>query len=227
MTDQSSVAGPEPVKVGLGWSNVVVTVFLLGFLGWVVWTLARGAFTFTDTPSRVVNAGLAVAFAVALVMLLRALPRFLSPRYVIVDATGVAIQHGKERVVVPWHEVTAVGIGYEIEPKSAKISHSLADLKDAAKDYLADEVSEALQVSGKRRLVLEIFAVRPDAADLVPKLKPYWKSLPPPAEGLPEWGWRFPLPPVVSIAQQIAGGLRSRAPRHWLGWFARPWSADK
>src|SRR3977135_615181 len=56
MTDQSSVAGAEPVKVGLGWSNVVVTVFLLGFLGWVVWALARGAFTFTDTPPPGVNA---------------------------------------------------------------------------------------------------------------------------------------------------------------------------
>jgi hypothetical protein len=227
MTEQSSVAGAEPVKVGLGWSNAVVTVLLLGFLGWAVWALAKGALTFTDTPSRVVNAGLAVVFAAPLVMLLRALPRFLSPRYVVVDAAGVAIQHGKERFVVPRHELTAVGIGYEIEPKSTKISHSLADLKDAATDYVADEVSEALQISGKRRLVLEIFAVRPDAMDLVPKLRPYWKSLPPPAEGLPEWGWRFPLPPVVSIAQQIAGGLRSRAPRYWLGWFARPWGAAK
>jgi hypothetical protein len=228
MTEQSPVAGPEALRVGLGRSNAVVTVLLLGFLGWVVWAGAHGAWTSTETSARVLGVGFAVAFAIPLVMLLRFLPRFLSPRYVVVDEAGVAIQQGKQTVVVAWHEVTAIGIGYEIEPPtSGKIPNSLGGLTDAAKGYLADQVSEALQISGKRRLVLEIFPVRPDAVDLVPRLKPYWKSLPPPAAGLPEWGWRFPLPPVVSIAQQIAGGLRSRAPRHWLGWFERPWSATK
>jgi hypothetical protein len=227
MTERSSVAGAGPVKVGLGRSNAVVTLGLLVFLGWVVWAAGYGAWTSTETSPRVLGAGIAVLFAIPLVMLLRFLPRFLSPRYVLVDEAGVAIQHGRELVVVPWHEVAAVGIGYEIEPTSTKIPQSLGGLKDAAHDYVVDQVSEALQISAKRRLVLEIFAVRPDAVDLVPRLKPFWKALPPPAAGLPEWGWRFPLPPVVSIAQQIAGGLRSRAPRHWLGWFARPWSATK
>jgi hypothetical protein len=69
--------------------------------------------------------------------------------------------------------------------------------------------------------VLELYPARPDAQSAYPRLKPYWKRLPPPARGLPEWAWRFPLPPVMSIAQRIDEGVRAFAPRHRLGFVRR------
>ena len=69
--------------------------------------------------------------------------------------------------------------------------------------------------------MLELFPSRPDVPARFPRLKPYWKRLPPPAAGLPDWAWRFPLPPVVSIARQIDEAIRLFAPRHRIGWFPR------
>jgi hypothetical protein len=225
MTDQIPTTGASPVKVGLGRSNVVAVVALLAFLGAIVFFTGRGAFQMPNNESKVLNGGLAVLFAVPLVMLLRNLPRFLRPRYIVVDQVGLAIEAGKERVLVPWSELIAVGIGYQLpEAEKAKMPKSLDDVKAEVSGFLADRAEEALQVSGNRRLVLEIFPGPPDSATRYPRLKPFWKAMPPPYQGLPDWGWRFPLPPVTSIAQQIADGVHQRAPRHWLGWFARPWS---
>ncbi|HET6214380.1 MAG TPA: hypothetical protein VFE14_16060 [Micromonosporaceae bacterium] len=66
--------------------------------------------------------------------------------------------------------------------------------------------------SGKRRLALEIFPVRPDAAQRYPRLKPYWKSQEPPAPGLSALRWGFRLPPVVSIAREIGRGAQTFQP---------------
>jgi hypothetical protein len=228
MTELTPVAGADPVKVGLGRSNISVTAALLVFLGLFVFFGTQGALTATDASSRVVSSIIAVAFAIPLIMLLRNLKVFLSPRYVIVDGNGVAIQSGKQTVMVPWPEVRAVGIAYEIaDPEPTTIPHSVDGLKDQVKDYLADRAMEALQVSGQRRLVLEIYPAGPNLASGVPKLKPYWKALPPPVAGLPDMALRYPLPPVVSIAQQIAAGLGQRAPQRWLGWYPRPWNGAK
>jgi hypothetical protein len=72
-----------------------------------------------------------------------------------------------------------------------------------------------------------------------PKLAQYWIALPPPVEGIPSGegerqraggrgipsvGWRFPLPPVVSIAEEIDRGAHAFQPDRRLGWYARPWS---
>jgi hypothetical protein len=127
---------------------------------------------------------------------------------------------------VAWPEIRAVGIAYEIaDPKPTTIPHSVDGLKDQVKDYLADRTMEALQVSSQRRLVLEIYPSGPNLN--IPKLRPYWKALPPPVAGLPEMALRYPLPPAVSIAHQIATGLLQRAPKCWLGWYPRPWSGAK
>jgi hypothetical protein len=218
-------AAPPPVRVGLGRSNAVVTFCVLGFLLLVVGTAAKGAVTSTGS-ARVLGAGIALVFAVPLVMMLRALPKFLGRRYVALDAIGLRIEHGKEQVVVPWSEVYAVGLGYEQAPaEKQRLPTSVDDLKGVVKDYTVDKVSEALHVSGKRRIVLEIMPARPDdAAQRYPKLKPYWKHQPPPFAGLPPQQWSFPLPPVVSIAHEIERGVRTFQPQRWLGWYPRPWS---
>jgi hypothetical protein len=217
-------AAPTPVRVGLGRSNAVVTFCVLVFLCLVVGAAAKGALTSTGS-ARVLGAGIALVFTVPLVMLLRALPRFLGRRYVVLDVAGLHIQHGKEEVVVPWSEVYAVGLGYEQAAEERKsVPTSMDDLKGIVKDYTVDKVSEALQVSGKRRIALEIMPVRPDTAKRYPKLQPYWKHQPPPWAGLPPEQWRFPLPPVVSIAEEIERGIRTFQPQRFLGWYPRPWS---
>lgn len=94
----------------------------------------------------------------------------------------------------------------------------------AVTDHLAGQAAELLQVSDKRRIALEIYPARPDAGQWYPKLQPYWKALAPPAAGVPPYGWRFPLPPVVSIAQDIDRGLWTFQPRRRLGWYPRPWT---
>jgi hypothetical protein len=211
-----------PVKVSLGRSNVVITLAVLAFLCWIVWAGAHGGWTATETSARVIGYGVALLFAVPLVMLLFALPRFLSPRAVTVDAHGIAISHGRERVAMAWTDLHAVGIGYErIQGEVQKLPTSADEVKEAIKEYVVDEASEALHISAKRRIVLELYPVRPDAPARFPRLKPYWKRLPPPAAGLSDWAWRFPLPPVMSIARQIDDAIRLFAPRHRIGWFPR------
>ena len=224
MTENAAVSGPAPVRVGLGRSNVVVALAVLGFLGWIVWAGGHGAYTADSTSARVLGYGIAALFAVPLVMMLRALPRFLSPRQVIVDAESLRIQHGREQVVLPWSELAAVGIGYQRAPdEPAPMPTTEDEAKEAVQDFLSERAHEALQVSGKRRIALEIFPVRPEAVDAFPRLKPYWQRQPP-AAGLPALWWRFPLPPVDSIARQIATGIQATRPDRWVGWQPRDWS---
>jgi hypothetical protein len=219
---------PPPVKVGLGHSNAVVAFAVLAFLAVIVGVAAHGAWTAAESSARILGFAIAAIFAVPLVMMLFALRRFLSRRYIVFDPSGVSILHGRQRVVVPWQEVAAIGIGYEQAPdEPTKIPTSTDDLKDMAKDYLAGKASEALHVSGERRLALEIFPVRPDAPRWFPKLQPYWTQLPPPARGLPPYEWRFPLPPVMAIAHEVGRGAQTFQPQRWLGWFARPWSGSR
>jgi hypothetical protein len=213
------------LTVSLGRSNAVVAFAVLGFLGVVVGAAGYGAATADDSSARVLGFGFAAVFAIPLVMMLFALPRFLSPRYVIVDTGGLRIQHGRQQVALPWQQVVAVGIGYEqATPAPATVPTSVDGLQDALRDRLADQAAEVLQVSGKRRIALEIYPARPDAGQWFPKLQPYWKALAPPVAGVPPYGWRFPLPPVVSIAQAIDRGLWTYQPQRRLGWYPRPWS---
>jgi hypothetical protein len=76
--------------------------------------------------------------------------------------------------------------------------------------------------SSGRRYVLEIYSTRTDAVTLVPLLRPYWTEQPPLAPGLPPQAWRFPLPPVPSIADQVGQAVQRLEPRRWLGFVARP-----
>lgn len=223
----------DQIKVSLGRSNAVVTLAMLAFLGLIVGYATYGGVTTADSSARFISFGLAALFAIPLAMLLFALPRFLSPRYVVCDAAGLHIEHGREKVTVPWPDVVAVGIGYE-HPGAQKpeLPTSLEDLKDMATGkslvvgYLSDKAAEALQVSDKRRIALEIYPARLDAVHHFPKLAAHWTSLPPPVEGVPSIGWRFPLPPVVAIAQEIDRGLDAFQPERRLGWYPRPWSGD-
>jgi hypothetical protein len=166
-------------------------------------------------------------------MLIRALRRFLAPRYILVNQAGLGIQHGGQTVTVAWPDILAYGIGYAVaEPERVRIPTSVDKAKEMVAERLTDAAMEVLQVSGKRHLVLEIYPVAPHVADRYPRLRPYWKPGPAAerlsmqAPGLPQLGWRFALPPVVPIAQQIARGLYVWSPPRWAGWIRRPWPSS-
>ena len=220
--------GPIPAKIGLGRSNAVVTICLLAFLVIIVGGAVRGGIGAEEQSSRILAFGLAAVFAVPLVMLLVALPRFFAPRYVLVNQAGLGIRHGRQTVTVAWTDILAYGIGYALaEPEKAKIPTSLEQAQDMVKDRVTAAAMEALQVSGKRQLALEIFPAAPHLVDRYPRLRPYWKPQPPPGPGLPPVRWRFGLPPVVSISEQIAGALYAWSPQRWAGWIHRPWQGSR
>jgi hypothetical protein len=211
-------------RIGLGRSNASVALLVLAFLAIVVVVSARGGWTSSDASARITGFGIAGAFAVPLVLMLVKLPRLLRPRYVVIDLTGLHIEHGRESVVIPWPEIVAFGIGYGVAPtEPMKVPTSEDDVKDMAKEYLAGQAREVLQISDKRRLALEIYPIHPAAEDRYPRLRPYWKRDAPPVRGLPDFLWRFPLPPVVPIGQAIERAARMVVPQRWLGWVPRRW----
>lgn len=203
---------------------MVVALAVLAFLGWITWAGLHGAWTSTEKSAQILGYAIGGFFGVLLAVWLWRLPLFLSPRYVILDAVGLSIRHGKEQITVPWQELVAVGIGYEIAPEErAKLTDYLSPdaAKDRLKTVLTEQAEEALQVSGKRKLSLEIYPAYPEAVDRYPRLKPYWKPSQPPRQGLPPWQWHFPLPPVMSIARAIGMGAYTVRPERWLGWYPR------
>lgn len=101
------------VRVGLGRSNGVIALAVLGFLGWIVWAGARGGWHAGESSLRYLGFGVAAVFVIPLLMMLWALPAFLSPRYVLFDAHGVRIRHGRREAVVAWADLAGVGIAYQ------------------------------------------------------------------------------------------------------------------
>jgi hypothetical protein len=219
--------GPAPARIGLGRSNAVVTICVLIFLVVIVGASVKGGIGSTGS-TRYLSFFIAVLFAIPLLLAIRALPKLLAPRWVIVDRAGLAIQHGKKTVVVGWPDILAVGIGYALaEPEKTKIPVSIDGATELVAEKLSGLAAEALQISGKRQIALEIYPARPDAVNAYPRLRPYWKPQPPPAPTLPGMQWHFPLPPVAGIAEQVAAALYAWSPPRWAGWTPRPWVGKK
>jgi hypothetical protein len=218
--------GPAPVKIGLGRSNYVAAICVFALLTAIVVAGVRGGMNADESSARIIGYGVAVLFAIPLVLLIVGLRKFLAPRYIVVNPAGLGIQHGTETVMVAWPDILAYGIGYAVaEKERVRIPISLDKAQEMVADRITDATMEALQVSGKRRLVLEIFPAAPHLVDRYPRLRPYWKPQPPPAPGLPPIGWRFALPPVIPIAERIAGALYAWSPPRWAGWIRRPWTS--
>jgi hypothetical protein len=222
-----------PAKIGLGRSNVVLAIGMLAFFTVAVVICVRGALDAENTESSILVWFFAALFAGPLVMVVIGLPRMLAPRYVLVNPAGLGIQHGRRTVMVAWPDIAAYGIGYAIaEAERPKMPTSLDQAKEMVADRITAATMEALQISAKRQIALEIFPAAPHLVDRYPKLRPYWKPQPPPPPGmppsaLPPMRWRFGLPPVVSISEQIAGALYAWSPPRWTGWIGRPWQAGR
>src|SRR5262245_28201213 len=69
-----------------------------------------------DTATRVVGYCIAGLFALPLLMMAFSLPKLLQPRGLIFDEHGILYWQGDSRLLLPWPELAAVGIGYEQPP---------------------------------------------------------------------------------------------------------------
>jgi hypothetical protein len=216
------------VKVGLGRSNVVLALGMVVFLGWITFVSIKGSIEEPDAPLGYVIGGL---FGFVLIFLLIRLPVFLRGRSLEFDAEGLRFWHGAQHVLIRWDDVVAVGIAYEQPPEETPKLHVPSSVEDEVKgrvaDFLNDQAHEVLQISNKRRIALEIFPRQLAAVQAYPRLKPYWQTWTPPQGGLPPAGWRLPLPPVVTIAQEIGRGAQAFQPNRWLGWYAKPWAPPR
>ena len=212
----------ESIRVGLGRSNVVLALGMLVFLGG--FSLVA---LLTSVPDYPVGIVLGAIFGVLAVYWAIKLPLFLRPRSFEFALDGFRFWHGGENIYVPWADVLAVGIGFEAKPEEKAKLKVYASVEDAAKEKVAEilheRADEALQISGKRRLGLEIYPRSLEAFARYPRLKPYVKRLVPPEAYLPSDAWRLPLPPVMTIAQEAGRGARTFLPAGWLGWYAREW----
>lgn len=209
-------------KIDLGRSDVAVKVAVPALLGLAV---IVGVWSGLDATglARVFGFAGALLFAVPLVMTLRALPQAMAPRYVILDQIGLRIEYGKEQIALEWQELVAVGIAFEEPPVGhPKLLTVIDDLKHLVKAYLIDSGAKALRLSGAREIALDVYPVSPEAPHRHPALQPYWQpNVVPPLPGLPAYGWRFPLPPVLSISQDIGQGVQLHQPSRWLGGYRR------
>jgi hypothetical protein len=227
MTSQPFPGPPPPARIGLGRSNIIATIVVIVILLIFIASCISGGLGSTGSGAYV-SYSLAVLFLAILVLVLVRMPKFVAPRFVLLDPRGLAIQRGQQIVGIPWSDIVGYGIGYAVaDEEKAKIPTSTDALADLAVTKFAGAAAEALKISGKRQLALEIFPAIPDPASRYPQLKPYWQELPPPAPNLPAMRLRFPLPPVTSIAQEIANAMYVWSPQRFTGWFHRPWVGPK
>jgi hypothetical protein len=223
MTTPGGAAGS--IRVGLGRSNVVLVIGMILFLGTISFVSIRGSLRDPSAPLGFYIGGL---FGLVLLFLLVKIGPLVRPRAYEFGPDGLRFWHGSDNVFIPWGDIIAIGVGYEAKPQekpALKIPGSIEEVvTDRVKDFLNDKAQEALQISGKRRIGIEVYPVTAELFGKYPRLRPYVTRLRPVEPSLPSDVWRLPLPPVMSIAQEAGRGAQTYAPARWLGWYARPWN---
>jgi hypothetical protein len=219
----------QTISVGLGRSNVVTALAVALFLAAIAVAGIVGSIKDPGAPLGFVIGGL---FTVVLIYFLIKVGPVLRPRAFEFAPDGFRFWHGRDNVFIPWVHVFAIGVEYEVKPEDppelkmppTSVDAVLDAAKDKVADFLNDKITEALQISGKRRLGLEIYPRAPELFSAYPRLQPYIRRQPPPRPGLPPDAWRLPLPPVVAIAQQVSNGAWAFFRPGWIGWYARAWN---
>jgi len=218
---QAQGAAPPAAKISLGRSlNIFAVVYgvisLLAVVGGI-----RGGLSSTGS-SRVLAYGIAVMFAAPLVIFLVRLQRFVGTRQVLVDSTGLTIRQGHRSQVLAWQDIASVGISYALAREAQSVQVPL-DPPEAVRGPISAQLTaaamQAAQVSSTRQIALEIYPAGPDVLARYPRMKPYVQEQFAPGAAF----WRFPLPPVVLIAQQLSSALYAWSPQRWFGWVRRPW----
>jgi hypothetical protein len=205
------------VQINLGRIRTVAAVvgtmvFLVGVAG-MVWV----ATDTTDGATRTVAIVFAVLAAIPLLRILFSFRRLTRPSVLGFDPAGISYAYDGQSTVVPWGDVTAVGIAFEVPAEIPSI-----DLSGILADKL---VYDVLKVSKARKIALEIFPGSPDLLVRHAVLAPFRQDLQPWRPGLPSGVWRMAFP-TPRMARRVARGPQTYAPQLYLGWFRRPWSGS-
>jgi hypothetical protein len=203
------------VKVDLKRASVITL-----FIGATLCTLlaAGGVYAAlgaTDTATRVVGFCVAGLFTLPLLMMAFSVKRLLQPHGLEFSERGILYWQGDSKLLLPWPELAAVGIGYEQPPELPSIT---------VEDYLKGKLADAMKLDSKRRFAIEIFP-HPGVAERYPPMAKFRREQAPPVNGLPALRWRIVIPPMAGAARDIGAGVQAFQPRAWLGWFARPWGS--
>jgi hypothetical protein len=205
------------VQINLGRVRTVraiaFTILFLALVAGFVWAAA----TAPDTATRVIGIVLAVLAGIPLLLVVVSLPRLTRPSVLRFDDRGIAYSYDGASTVVPWTDISAVGIAFEIPVDIPSI-----DLSGILADKL---VYDVLKVNKSRKISLEIFPILPETLDHHPVLANYRQNLRPPKDGLGTGIWRMPFP-SPRLARRVARGPQKYAPQLYLGWYRRPWSGS-
>ena len=170
-----------------------------------------------DIPTRVVGIVFVVLTGIPLLLVLLSLPRMMRPSVLAFDDNGIAYSYNGASTVVPWTDIAAVGIAFEIPVDIPSI-----DLSGILADKL---VYDVLKVNKSRKISVEIFPSVPEALEQHPVLANFRQNLRPPNDGLSTGIWRISFV-TPRQARQVARGPQTYAPQLYLGWYRRPWSGS-
>jgi hypothetical protein len=205
------------VQINLGrirtLGGIAGTLLLLAlFSGFVVAAVGT-----PDIATRVVGIVFVVLTGIPLLLVLLSLPRMMRPSVLGFDDNGIAYSYNGASTVVPWTDIAAVGIAFEIPVDIPSI-----DLSGILADKL---VYDVLKVNKSRKISLEIFPSVPETLEQHPVLANFRQNLRPPKEGLGTGIWRISFL-TPRLARRVARGPQTYAPQLYLGWYRRPWSGS-
>ncbi|MGH3729201.1 MAG: hypothetical protein ACRDTU_10680, partial [Micromonosporaceae bacterium] len=143
--------------------------------------------------------GCGCMFGGLFLMALVSIPSMLRKRGLDLDKHGITLWEAETRMLFPWQELAAVGVGYKISPAPGQM--------------VRPKQGQALEIYSSGYAFEQRF---PKAADLV-------VTETPPHSGLPGHRYRIMLPPFDGAAGQAEHGVRSFAPHLWLGHYQREW----
>jgi len=209
-TEPQFDAGATRIDIGKG--SVKTILVALPLLIAVCVASVGAAVDAPDRATTMVGIFFSSVFGLLLLFVLRAIPRFVEPRGVVLDARGLHFWRRSEWDLLPWSEVAAIGIGYDRarRPPVVRLSR-----------YLAEQALSALKVEQRRHIAIEIFPKAPATLDSHPGLARYRREQPPPRDGLPFLHWRVPLPPMGGAGDKIDQAVQALRPGLRLGWFER------
>ena len=151
------------------------------------------------TVERLIASGCGCMFGGFFLVMLFAIPGALQRRGLDFDPHGIWWWEGDKRMVFPWPEIAAVGVGFMRSPSPTNLTRM------------------------KQGQALEIYPRGVPFEQRFPDLTRFRVSEEPPAEGLPPVRYRILLPPLDGASGQVANAVRHFAPGLWLGEYQRTW----
>ena len=136
---------------------IAFTILFLALVAGFVYA----AVTASDTATRVIGIVLAVLAGIPLLLVLLSLPRLTRPSVLRFDDRGIAYSYDGASTVVPWTDISAVGIAFEIPVDIPSI-----DLSGILADKL---VYDVLKVNKSRKISLETFPPESATAEVRPR----------------------------------------------------------